>query len=147
MNFGLFCDMNLFIFLSCLLLMLKIIYVRITFVHKWNIFICDYVITIKTWLNTFTTKCMHLKWKVISLYFNISSVEYFYFNSMDFTFWATCLMHMVRRSMCPKRLSLVLLMMQNHLAWVCKVIVFCFHPWMFFQFCTLELSLCPFVGW
>jgi hypothetical protein len=90
-NLKLFCDMILFIFLSCLLLMLKIIHARITFVHKWNIFICDYVVAIKIWLNTFTTQCMHLKWKVTSLYFNISSSKYFYFDSMDFTFWVTCL--------------------------------------------------------
>lgn len=101
-NFELLCDRNSFFFLFYLLLMLLIIHAQITFVQKWNILICDYVIAIKIWLNTFTTQCMHLKWKVNSLYFNTSSVD-----SMDFTFWVTCLNAHGEKIHVSKQFSLV----------------------------------------
>ncbi len=50
MDFELFCDVNLLISLSCLLPMLQTIYVLIKFTHKKDVFVCDYVATIKIYL-------------------------------------------------------------------------------------------------
>jgi hypothetical protein len=46
-NFELLCDVNLFIFLSCLLPMLEIIHALIKFTKKRDVFVCNYVATIK----------------------------------------------------------------------------------------------------
>jgi hypothetical protein len=47
MNFELFCDVNFFISLSCLLPMLKIIHALIKISQKRDVVVCDYVVAIK----------------------------------------------------------------------------------------------------
>jgi hypothetical protein len=49
-DFELFCDVNLLISLSRLLPMLQIIHVLIRSTHKKDVFVCDYVATIKIYL-------------------------------------------------------------------------------------------------
>ncbi len=46
-NYELLCDVNLLIFLACLLPMLETIHGLMKFAQKWDIFVCDYVVTIK----------------------------------------------------------------------------------------------------
>ncbi len=46
-NFELLCDVNLFIFFSCLLPMLETIHALIKFAEKRNVCVCDYVAAIK----------------------------------------------------------------------------------------------------
>jgi hypothetical protein len=46
-NFEVFCDVNLFIYLSCLLPMLEIVHALIKFAQKKDVFVCDYVVAIK----------------------------------------------------------------------------------------------------
>ncbi len=46
-NYELLCGVNLFIFLACLLPMLEKIHGLMKFAQKWDIFVCDYVATIK----------------------------------------------------------------------------------------------------
>ncbi len=46
-NYELLCDVNLLIFFACLLPMLETIHGLMKYAQKWNIFVCDYVTTIK----------------------------------------------------------------------------------------------------
>lgn len=46
-NFELLCDVNLFISLACLLSMSEILHALIKFTHKRDVFVCNYVVTIK----------------------------------------------------------------------------------------------------
>jgi hypothetical protein len=46
-NFELLCDVNLLISLSYLMPMLETIHALIKFTHKRDVFVCDYVVTIK----------------------------------------------------------------------------------------------------
>jgi hypothetical protein len=114
-NFKFFCDVNLLIFLCCLLPMLEIIHALIKFAQKRDLLVCDYVVAIKTCQGQLyfhyvdlATKyvfdifkdfqgliaCNHsnvnLKWKTNSLNFNTPSSEYLTFDSSNYTFWATC---------------------------------------------------------
>jgi hypothetical protein len=114
--FELLCDVNLLVFLSCLLPMLEIIHPLIKFVQKWDVFVCDYVATIKICqgqLNShysnldtkyvldvfkefldlvdYTHNIVHLKWKANSLDLNTLGVEYLCFESLGYSFWVTCL--------------------------------------------------------
>jgi hypothetical protein len=45
-NFELLYDVNLIIFLSCLLPMLEIVHALIKFAQKKDVFVCDYVVAI-----------------------------------------------------------------------------------------------------
>ncbi len=47
LNIDLLCDIDTFFTLSCLLLLLKVINVLIKFAYKRDVFICDFVPTIK----------------------------------------------------------------------------------------------------
>jgi len=110
-NFELLYDMNLIVFLSCLIHMLKIIHALIKFMHKLDVFVCDYVVAIKIfqgqfyfhyfdiateytfnvckgfqYLVNYTHNIMHLKWKPSSLDLNNSSVEYLCFDYVGFIF-------------------------------------------------------------
>ncbi len=114
-NFELLCDINLLIFLSCLLPMLETIHALIKFAQKKNVCVCDYVVAIKIChgqlyshyvdptmkyvydifkdfqgLIISNHSNVHMKWKTISLNFNTLGGEYLAFDSSNYTFWATC---------------------------------------------------------
>jgi hypothetical protein len=115
-NFELFYDVNLFIFLSCLVpYMLKIVCALIKFAQNINVFVCDYVAIVKIYksqlyfhyvdletkyvpdsfkdfqgLITCNHNNVHLKWKTSSLVLNTLSGEYLVFDLSNCTFWATC---------------------------------------------------------
>jgi hypothetical protein len=115
-NFEFRCDVNLLISLFSLIPMLEIIHALIKFAQKRDVFVYDYVATIKICqrqlyihysnptmkysfnvfkefhdLVDYIHNTLHLKWKASSLDFKISSVEYLCFHSINFTFWATSL--------------------------------------------------------
>jgi hypothetical protein len=117
-----------FDFFCFLLPMLETIHALINFVEKWNIFVCDYVTTIKICqgqlyfhYSNSTRKyvfdvlkkfqdlvvcihiTMHLKWKACSLDLNMFYVDYLCFDSSSFIFGLRVYNPMVRISKWPKR--------------------------------------------
>jgi hypothetical protein len=117
-NFELLCDVNLLIFLCCLLPTLEIIHALIKLAQKRDVLVCDYLSTIKICQGQLyfqfvdpATKYVydifkyfqgliacnhynvHMKWKTNSLNLNTPSNEYLAFDSSNYTFWATCKCH------------------------------------------------------
>jgi hypothetical protein len=122
------CDVNLLISFVCLLPMLETIHSLINFVKKWDIFVYDYVATIKICqgqiyfhysnsimkyvfdvlkkfqdLVVCTHIIVHLKWKAYSLDLNMFYVDYLCFNSPSFIFRLHVYNPIVRISKWPER--------------------------------------------
>jgi hypothetical protein len=76
-NHELFCDLNLFIFLSYLLPML-------------TKYVFDIFKDFQRTLITCNLNNVHLKWKTTSLDLNTLGGEYLAFDSSSYTFWVTC---------------------------------------------------------